>query len=157
MLIFAMRMLYSVTLPYFSRSNILNVNISKTVRASSKITKISLVTFKDFLFVPSFRKQYSVTLTYLSSSNISNVNISETMRASASMLRTTFTDFDIWHRMAIAMIPIAKVVVLDLDIELHFQGQNWKQSLSCFCRFSSNYASPAVQFLLYLQLKKNNL
>ena len=41
----SLRMLYSLTMTWFSRSNISNVNISKTVRASAKVQNMTFVDF----------------------------------------------------------------------------------------------------------------
>ena len=56
--------LYSVTLTYFSRSNILNVKISKTLRASAKLQEITFVGVNICCRIASLRMLYSLTLTY---------------------------------------------------------------------------------------------
>ena len=57
-------MLYSLTLTWSSRSNISNVNISKTVRASAKVQSVTFVDFSICHRMASLRILYSLTLSW---------------------------------------------------------------------------------------------
>ena len=76
-----------------------NVNISETVRASSKIYRLTFVHFDICHRMASFAKIVLHDFTYFLISKIWNVNVSEIIRDSAKIYRRTFVDFNIFRRM----------------------------------------------------------
>ena len=59
------------------------VIISKTVKASAKLQKVTFIEFNFCHRIASLRMLYSLALTQCSRSNVSSVNILKTVRASA--------------------------------------------------------------------------
>ena len=65
-----LRKFYSVTLTYFSRSNMSNVNISKTLRTGAKKSNTTLIDFYFYRRMKRWQKSSSVTLNFVLRSKI---------------------------------------------------------------------------------------
>ena len=104
----SLRMFYSLTLTYFSRSNF---NISKSVKASTKLQEVTFIDFNIRHRIASLWMLYTLTLTYYSRSNISNVNIWKTVKASTKVQMHNICRFQYlpWN-------GIANVILFDLDL-----------------------------------------
>ena len=113
----SLRTLYSLTLTYFLKVKMWNVNISETVSAS---TKRHWINFPDFIFAiewPHYENCPPGPWPTFWLSTIENVNISETVKAGAKC---------IWRQLWILKFALKNNIVkfVFYDIDLLFESNN---------------------------------
>ena len=107
----------------FTRSNILNVNILKTVRAGAKLQEMTFVDFNICHRMASLRMLYSLTFTYFSNSNF-KCQYLEDGESQRKIARGNIYRFQHLPSNSI----IVNVVLFDRDLAFH--GQIFQISIS---------------------------
>ena len=119
----SLRMLYSLTLTYFSRSNF-NYQYLEYGESQRKTARGDIYRFQHLSSNTSLRMLYSLTLTQSFKVTYFK-SIYRKLRASAKVQNMTFVEFNIFHRMA--------------SFRMLYSLTFWLYSVTCKYIFTENY------------------